>query len=92
MFGTTIEITPRTLNGERVFQIIWNERVRNFENAVNGILGIDENRIEVNITSASPGGAGYLFGPLKGKNQTRPHVCSFLAPFCFFRRASAITT
>jgi hypothetical protein len=78
VFGTTIEITPRTSNGERVFQIIWNERVRNFENAVNGIPGIDEKRIEVNIKSPSPGGAGYLFGPLKGKNQTRRMFVHFL--------------
>ncbi len=78
VFGTTIEITPRTSNGERVFQILWNERVRNFENAVSGIPGIDEKRIEVNITSPSPGGAGYLFGPLKGKNQTRRLFVHFL--------------
>jgi hypothetical protein len=78
VFGTTIEITPRTLNSERVFQILWSERVRNFENAVNGIPGIDEKRIEVNINSPSPGGAGYLFGPLKGKNQTRRMFVHFL--------------
>ncbi len=78
VFGTTIEITPRTLNGERVFQIVWNERVRNFENDVSGLPGIDEKRIEVNITSPSPGGAGYLFGPLKGKNQTRRLFVHFL--------------
>jgi hypothetical protein len=78
VFGTTIEITPGTLNGERVFQILWSERVRNFENAVNGIPGIDEKRIEVNINSPSPGGAGYLFGPLKGKNQTRRMFVHFL--------------
>jgi hypothetical protein len=78
VFGTTIEITPGTLNGERVFQIVWNERLRNFENDVSGIPGIDEKRIEVNINSPSPGGAGYLFGPLKGKNQTRRMFVHFL--------------
>jgi hypothetical protein len=77
-FGTTIEITPRTLNGERVFQIIWNERVRNFENAVNGIPGINEQQIQLNINSPLPGGAGYLFGPLKGNNRNRRLFVHFL--------------
>lgn len=71
VYGTTIEITPRTLNGERVFQIVWNERVRNFENAVSGIPGIDEKRIQLDVTSPLPGSPGYLIGPAKGKNQTR---------------------
>jgi hypothetical protein len=78
VFGTTIEITPGTLNGERVFQIVWNERVRNFENDVSGIPGIDEKRIEVNINSPSPGGAGYLFGPLKGNVRNRRLFVNFL--------------
>jgi hypothetical protein len=78
VFGTAIEITPRTLNGERVFQILWNERVRNFENDVSGIPGIDEKRIELNISSPLPGGAGYLFGPLQGNNRNRRLFVHFL--------------
>jgi hypothetical protein len=70
VFGTTIEITPRTLNGERVFQIIWSERVRNFENAVNGIPGINEKRVQRDVTLPLPGRPGYLIGPANGKNQT----------------------
>lgn len=78
VFGTTIEITPGTLNGERVFQIVWNERVRNFENDVSGIPSIDEKRIELNVTSPSPGGAGYLFGPLQGNVRNRRLFVNFL--------------
>ena len=76
-WGTKIEIVPKLVDGESVFDIVWNERVRDFKNGIRDFPAITERQTRAVVKSPLPGGTGYLFGPVTGPQNSHHRFIHF---------------